>query len=74
MESKLSDGYVEARVTPPPRPVEKILLRAPLPDGWHVESAQIDSEKVVLIDGNIVDLTGRNEPVTVRFSVSKNAF
>ena len=52
VESKLSDGYVEAHVTPPPRPAKKMLLRAPLPAGWQVESVEIDGASAPLLDGD----------------------
>ncbi len=65
--SKLHDGYVDVRVTPPPRPVKTMLLRAPLPEGWQVESAEIDGNDAPVIDGNTVDLSGHNETLNVRF-------
>ncbi len=69
VESKLSTGYVEVQVTPPPRPVKTVLLRAPLPMGWHVESVEIDGASAPLVDGDVVDLTGRTKPLKVRFTV-----
>jgi hypothetical protein len=59
------------QVTPPPRPVEKMLLRAPLPDGWQTTSVQINGDKATLGDANSVELSGRNRRLTVRFSVTK---
>ena len=70
MESKLSAGYVEMHVTPPPRPVKTILLRAPLPTGWVVESVEVDGAAEPLVDGDTVDLSGRTKPLTVRFRVT----
>jgi len=69
VQSKLSDGYVEVHVTPPPRPVKTMLLRVPLPEGWQVESVEIDGAEASLIDGDTVDLSGRAKPLTVRFMV-----
>ena len=60
VESKLSSGAVEVRVTPPPRPVKTILLRAPLPEGWQVESVSVDGKPAQLFDGDTVDLSGQH--------------
>lgn len=70
-ESKLSQGYVEVKVTPPPRSVKTMLLRLPLPYEWRVESAQIDGKDAQIIDNDIVDLSGHSKPLTVRYSVTK---
>jgi hypothetical protein len=67
--SKLSDGYVEVRVTPPPRPPKKMLLRVPLPTGWNVQSVEIDGEGGELLDGDTVELSHRTKPIVVRFNV-----
>ncbi len=71
LESKLNDGYIEIHVTPPPRPAKTILLRAPLPTGWHVESVAINGKRAALVDGNVVDLSGWTDASTVRFAVKK---
>ena len=39
-ESKLSAGFVNIRVTPPPRTAKKMVLRAPLPTGWQVDAVE----------------------------------
>jgi hypothetical protein len=70
-ESKLSQGYVEVKVTPPPRPVKTMLLRLPLSDGWRVEDAQIDGKDAQMSDNGTVDLTGFSKPLTVRYSVTE---
>jgi hypothetical protein len=70
--SKLSDGYVEINVVPPPRVVKTMLLRVPLPDGWHAAAVQIDGEEAPLRDGDTVELTGRTRPFTVRFTVTRS--
>lgn len=67
--SKLSDGYVEVRVTPPPRKPKTFLLRAPLPNGWTVESVAIDGKTAPLLDGDMVQLPVGAKPLTVRFNV-----
>ncbi len=71
IESKLESGVVDIRVTPPPRAVKTILLHAPLPAGWQIESVDVDGERAPLIDGDSVDLSGKTEPVTVRFRVQR---
>jgi hypothetical protein len=71
VESKLRDGYVEVKVTPPPRRVEKLLLRAPLPDGWRTASVEIDGDQAALGEANTVDLSGRNRSLTVRYSATQ---
>jgi len=71
-ESKLSSGYVDVQVTPPPRPVKKMLLRAPLPEGWRVESVDVDGKVAPVLHGDVVDLSGQTGPLTVRFSVRRS--
>ncbi len=70
VDSKLAAGYVDVHITPPPRTPKKVLLRAPLPAGWHVDSVEVDGESRHLIDGDSVDLTGIAKPATVRFHVT----
>ncbi len=67
--SKLKEGHVEVRVSPPDRPVKTMLVRAPVPAGWHVDAAEVNGEVAKLIDGNCVDLSGRSKPIAVRFRV-----
>src|SRR4029078_199196 len=43
-ESKLSAGFVDIRVTPPPRVAKKMVLCAPLPAGWRVDAAEVDGK------------------------------
>ncbi len=71
VDSKLSSGFVEIQVTPPPRRVKTILLRAPVPDGWQVESVEVDGEDASLVGGDSVDLSRKTEPLTVRFMVKR---
>jgi hypothetical protein len=69
VESKLSAGSVNVRVTPPPRGAKKMVLRAPLPTGWQVDAVELDGKTAALQAGDSVDLTGKTKPVNVRFSV-----
>ena len=71
VDSKLSNGFVEMQVKPPPRRVKTFLLRAPVPTGWQIESVEVDGENASLIDGDSVDLSRRTEPLTVRFMVKR---
>ena len=73
LKSKLSDGYVEIRVTPPPRTARKILLRVPLPAGWRVDAVSLDGKSVRLPHRDTVDLTGLLKPVDVRFRAKVGA-
>jgi hypothetical protein len=58
--------------TPPPRSVEKVLLRMPLPDGWQVTSATVDGKSAALSDDYAVDLSGNQQRVSVRFEVKQS--
>ena len=71
VSSHLGDGYVTATVTPPPRETKKTLIRAPLPDGWLVESTEIDGTPAPTLDQNIVDLTGQTNQIVVKFKVRR---
>lgn len=68
--SRLSEGYVEMEVTPPPRPPKSFLLRAPLPAGWRATSVEVDGAQRPLENGDAVVLTGQTKPTKVRFLVS----
>jgi hypothetical protein len=59
-------------VTPPPLPVETMLLRAPVPAGWNIESAEVDGEPIDVKDGDVVDLSGKTKPLAVRFKVKRS--
>jgi hypothetical protein len=71
MESHLNDGYVEMKFTSPPLPAKKILLRAPVPDGWRVIGVEMNGQRADLIGGNVVELTGHTKPLTVKFTVER---
>jgi hypothetical protein len=72
VDSKLSLGFVEIQLTPPTRRVQTILLRAPVPAGWQIESVEVDGQDASLVDGDSVDLSRKTEPVTVRFRVKRS--
>jgi hypothetical protein len=72
-ESRLRDGQVAIRVTPPPRAVKTMQLRVPLPDGWQAESAEVDGKKVELGAGGVVELSGMSKPVVVTIGVRAGA-
>jgi hypothetical protein len=69
--SKLINGFVEVRVLPPQRQAQSMLLRAPVPDGWQVDAAEIDGKEARLIGSNSVDLTGRKNSLVARFRVKR---
>jgi hypothetical protein len=72
VHSKLSDGIVEVRVAPPPRAPERVLVRAPLPARWKVESIEIDGAKQPLIGEDVVDITSKTSPIVVKFRVKRS--
>ncbi len=49
-----------------------MLFRAPQPEGWQVESVEIDGASAPLVEGDTVDLSERNEPLTVGFAVKRS--
>jgi hypothetical protein len=71
VQSKLSSGYVEVHVTPPPRAAKTLLVRAPLPEGWQVDWVEIDGRRAPLLGKDTVDLSGRTKRLTVRFTTKR---
>ena len=72
MQSKLSEGEVVADVQLPERnPIEKILLRARVPDGWKVISANANGKQLETDEKGTVDLTRLKGKIAVRFVVKK---
>jgi hypothetical protein len=69
VDSKLNEGYMEVKVTPPPRDVEKMLLRMPLPDGWQISSAEISGRERSVSDDGAIDLSDLKRPTNIRFNV-----
>ncbi len=72
VHSKLSDGYVEVHVKPPAQPAKSMLLRAPLPAGWRVDSVSVDGKAAKLVGGDSVELSGKTEPIAVRFGAKSS--
>lgn len=72
-ESHLADGKVLTTVDLPSRNApQKTLLRARVPDGWHVTAAQVGNAPLPVDDRGTVDLTGHKGTVVVQFAVKKN--
>jgi hypothetical protein len=72
LESKIEQGEVLAELDLPKRnKPEKILLRARVPAGWRVVSAQAGNENLKIAQGtaDISDLRGK---VSVRFQIRNN--
>jgi len=68
MTSHLEKGYVLAEVTAPPRSPDHFLLRARLPEGWKVVSAEIAGKNLPVDAQGTVDVTGLQGKLTVRFT------
>lgn len=67
--SHLKAGEVLVRMIAPPRPLERMSLRLPLPSGWRTVAATIDGADLPLGKDATVDLAGRSGAFTVRFKV-----
>jgi hypothetical protein len=72
-ESKLSGGFVDVDVTPPPRAPKSLFLRAPLPSGWQIVSATVNGKPAAVVNGYSVDLSSYSQPVRVKFAVKTAA-
>ncbi len=72
VSSKVSDGLVEMRLAPPKTAAKQMLLRAPVPAGYQIESVEVDGAKLELVGGNSVDLSRRTKPTVVRFRVRRD--
>ncbi len=71
-ESHLAQGHVTATVDLPSRnPPKKVLLRARVPEGWHVTTARAGDDDMPVDDRGTVDLSGRRGTVVIRFAVKK---
>ncbi|MEO5802690.1 MAG: hypothetical protein ABIR24_04105 [Verrucomicrobiota bacterium] len=71
LESKLGEGEVLAEVDLPQRNLpEKVLLRARVPDGWQVVSAQAGKENLKTTQGTVAMSAFRGK-VTVRFQTRR---
>jgi hypothetical protein len=72
-ESQLKAGNVTATVELPSRNTpRRTLLRARVPEGWHVTSARLASETLRVDDRGTVDLTGRKGTVVVHFAIKRD--
>jgi hypothetical protein len=72
MESHLNDGEIIATVDLPSRnPVDKIFLRARVPGGWKVISAQAGDKTFNVDDRGTVELTELKGKQSVQFKVSR---
>jgi hypothetical protein len=73
VKSKLAQGGLVAEVQLPERnPPKRTLLRARVPDGWKVVSAQAGETKLSIDDQGTVDLSSSKGLLTIRFAVAKN--
>jgi hypothetical protein len=73
MESHLDKKEVVAAMDLPMRNLaEKILLRARVPDGWKVRSAQAGATKLAVARDGTVDITSLVGRQTLRFAVARN--
>jgi hypothetical protein len=71
-ESHLAAGEVLATVELPMRnAVNRILLRARLPDGWCIISAMTGDDALTVDERGTVDLSGHTGDVVVRFLVQR---
>lgn len=71
LHSRLSQGEVAADVELPPRVPQKILMRARVPEGWQVLSAQAGSEKLSADPQGTVDISKMKGKFALRFQVTK---
>lgn len=71
LESRLSRGEVIAHVSAPAHAPKKTLLRARVPDGWRVTSAQSGERKLEVDDQGTADVTGLAGEFDVRFAVAR---
>jgi hypothetical protein len=71
-QSLLSKGKIIADLKLPTRNDAKhILLRARIPEGWHLTGATAGEKKVQIDPTGAIDLTGLKGSVSVQFTVSK---
>jgi hypothetical protein len=70
--SRLSSGEVVSTVELPARErPARILLRARVPEGWKVRSAQVSGRSLAVDARGTVDLTGLSGRQQVRFAVAR---
>jgi hypothetical protein len=72
MQSRLSAGEIVATVELPSRhPPQRALLRARVPDGWRITSADVGGKALAVDDRGTVDLSGQRGAITVKFSTAR---
>jgi hypothetical protein len=72
IESRLAQGEVISKVALPERnPVQRVLLRARLPEGWRATSADVAGAEVKLDEQGTVDLSPFRGSIIIRFQVAK---
>lgn len=72
IESHLDNGEVIMALDAPPRPIDRWLVRLPLPPGWKVDAAELAGKKLPMDPDGTVDLTGRSGSLRLNFAVSAN--
>jgi hypothetical protein len=71
-QSRLGDGQIIVDAELPSRhPAKRTLLRARVPNGWHVTGARVDGAPWAVDGSGGVDLSGRAGPVRVVFSTAR---
>jgi len=71
VNSHLSRGEVLTRVLMPPRPAERALCRARVPEGWRIISATVDGTDIPVDSLGTVDISGRQGRLSIKFSVQE---
>jgi len=72
IESGLGRGEVVAKVDLPQRNrAQRVLLRARLPEGWHITSASVADAEIKPDEQGTVDLTRFTGSIAVQFRVSQ---
>ncbi len=72
MESHIAQGNVTAEVSLPERnAIEKILMRARVPDGFKTVSAEVDGKTLKADEKGTIDLSGLKGKHAIRFAVEK---
>jgi hypothetical protein len=73
VRSELKKGRCTADVDLPSRnKPEKVLFRARIPDGWHIDSASCNDKSVKVDDKGTVDLTSFNGQARLQFFVRES--
>ena len=71
VQSRLKNGEVTADLKLPERTPAKTLLRLRLPDGWRVNSAEANGQKLEVEKGETINLAPVRGDVKLRATVSK---